>query len=441
MPRHYMMNWDGDPNFRWRKTYKGQKYVVTCQELGAQSWTQEGSGKLADQWWKEKVAELEGGSQTARILQPFEQVPLEKLKEFQERGEAAKVLLTELPFVKVEVEAEELARIVGPVQPERRAEALGEVVSKVTGPKPADPDRRLKTRAEAFLGLLNDQKPLTFREIRDFIRSLYTAKAKGGGLLLGAEMDIAGLDEAKVDEVFLWLKEADLTNATRKKRWGFFKRLVRHCWERRLIELPRNLDGLSFKVQAKKIKTYTPDEVRDCLAAMTPRLKLYALLGLNCGMTAADIGQLRKDQVDLSKGKLTRKRVKTADNDNVPEVQYQIWPETLQLLRDCWSDHTTLALTSTDGTSLWDARQSEDGSTPQKDLIYQYFKRAKIPITHKCFRSISATIIESHESYGRYTSHFLGHSPKSVKDRHYAAPSAELFDTILGWLRGRLLAK
>jgi hypothetical protein len=31
-------------------------------------------------------------------------------------------------------------------------------------------------------------------------------------------------------------------------------------------------------------------------------------------------------------------------------------------------------------------------------------------------------------------SHFLGHSPRTMKDRHYAAPATELFDKAVLWL-------
>jgi len=57
----------------------------------------------------------------------------------------------------------------------------------------------------------------------------------------------------------------------------------------------------------------------------------------------------------------------------------------------------------------------------------------------KNFRSIAATLIESHESYGRYKTHFLGQSPKSIADKHYAAPSNELFTRIILWLHDKIL--
>jgi hypothetical protein len=52
----------------------------------------------------------------------------------------------------------------------------------------------------------------------------------------------------------------------------------------------------------------------------------------------------------------------------------------------------------------------------------------------KLFRKTSATIIESHEHFGRYVGYFLGHAPRSLAERHYAAPSPELFDKIIKWL-------
>ena len=60
------------------------------------------------------------------------------------------------------------------------------------------------------------------------------------------------------------------------------------------------------------------------------------------------------------------------------------------------------------------------GCLKDKDLIRLAWQRTKpkpaIPL--KAFRSISATLLESHASYGRYKTHFLGHSPKSIADKH-----------------------
>ncbi len=255
---------------------------------------------------------------------------------------------------------------------------------------------------------------------------------------LGDGMDVSEINERKVEEVYLHLKRSDLSPTTRASYWSAFRRLVRYLWSARLIERPRNLDTLVFKARPKAVPTFPLEKVRACLDSLAPRLRLFALLGLNCGMLAADIGQLRKDQVNLTTGRLVRKRVKTEEHTDVPTVDYAPWPETLALLTEHWSDDPTLALTTKNGTPLWAARQ--DGArVRRKDIVGRFFRHAKAPIPHKRFRSVAATIIESHENYGRYVGHFLGHSPKSLKDRHYAAPSRELFDKVLEWLRGRIL--
>ncbi len=412
MPRNYLMNWDGEPNFRWRKMYKGLKYVVTCEELQAMVWTKEASGKLADDWWREKQAEIDGVNV--------------------ERERRAQALLEEREWFRSQ-----------PIQDVlRRAFDVNELVCRVEdGEDPADMpeidavvpavDNTLKTAAEAWLTLIQGEiKPLSYREIRSFIRSLYTVPALRG-------VDAKDINESVVEKAYLWLKALDIEANTKKKRWGIFCRFVKYLWSKRLCELPRNLETLAFKSQVKAIKVHPLETVRAVLGDLKSRLQLYALLGLNCGMTSADIGQLTKDMVDIKMGTLTRKRVKTASHENVPTVTYTLWPETLALLSEHWSSHPTLALVSEDGTALWETRQEGD-KTPVKDLIYQQFKRAKVSITIKEFRSIAATEIEKHDSYGRYVPHFLGHSPKTVADKHYRAPSEELFAEILNWLHGRL---
>jgi hypothetical protein len=51
---------------------------------------------------------------------------------------------------------------------------------------------------------------------------------------------------------------------------------------------------------------------------------------------------------------------------------------------------------------------------------------------------MGASLLNSHEHYGGYAAHYLGESPRSITARHYAAPSPELFDKILGWLGDQL---
>jgi integrase len=201
--------------------------------------------------------------------------------------------------------------------------------------------------------------------------------------------------------------------------------------------MPRNLASHKFQVSPQAVKTYPTAKVRHVLATLKSRLKLYALLGLNCGMTNVDIAALKKDEIDLKRGTVTRRRTKTGDNANVPVVRYKLWPETVRLLRKHQSTHPELFLTNMRGNPLLGTR-IEEGKSKRYDMVVQQWRRAKVEIPLKAFRSISATLLESHEIYGRCSSLFLGHSPRSIKERHYAAPPQQLFDQAMEWLRTQL---
>jgi hypothetical protein len=181
--------------------YKGVRYRVTCEELGAMMYTQEGSAKLANKWWEKKRAEIEGPSPVAQVLGAVEEIPIEKLREMMVRGDAVRQILAELPFVKAQIAKEEIERIVGePVEDDLQAvEKLGKVVSKVTETAPSV-NQSLRHHAERFLALTHGEcGAMSYREFSDFIMSLYGAAG------MTAEMDVKELSEARVEAVFLWL--------------------------------------------------------------------------------------------------------------------------------------------------------------------------------------------------------------------------------------------
>ena len=84
------------------------------------------------------------------------------------------------------------------------------------------------------------------------------------------------------------------------------------------------------------------------------------------------------------------------------------------------------------GAELIDGKLVKSGQHPFQFAHLK--KRLKFKKSLKLLRKTAATMLESHPVYGRYTSHFLGHSPRSIKDKHYAAPSQELFDEAIAWL-------
>ncbi len=56
MPASYEMSWI--PKLRrWSKMYRGRRYVVSCRQLGTPE-TKEGSYKAANEWWRQKLADI-----------------------------------------------------------------------------------------------------------------------------------------------------------------------------------------------------------------------------------------------------------------------------------------------------------------------------------------------------------------------------------------------
>jgi hypothetical protein len=82
-----------------------------------------------------------------------------------------------------------------------------------------------------------------------------------------------------------------------------------------------------------------------------------------------------------------------------------------------------------------------DGQPKLNDGVGRIWTTCDCPISASKFRNVGANLLEEHETYARYADYFLGHSPKSLKERHYAVPSQAIFDAALDWLRQRILGK
>ena len=434
MPRRCRMSWEGEPHYRWVKMRNGIRYRITCSQLGLprELWTKADSYEKANEWWESQIKVVPARTEIDRRIEWAKQHAEEELEELQQAKRSGKTDEDMTEFV-VNLLRESGATIedLDVVDPLIIREVFGNAriwqdryAREATVPKNQSLDASIKE----FLSVVSkQQRPKTYAEMKAFLDSLQDFPGLHG------KMDVKNVDEDRVAKVYAALADADLTQATKKKRWGFFKRLVKFLFEMGRTSLPRNLNSkvFVFKTQARAVKTWPLAEVREAIKGLPERLGLFALLGLNCGMTNADIGQLRQNQVQ--KGYLTRKRVKTSHNENVPVVKYRLWLETQRLL-DKFRSQGELFFLSKEGTPLWDNR-IEDGEAKCKDLIALAWKRhGKCPIRLKEFRSISATMLESHKEYGRYVSYFLGHSPKTLKDMHYAAPSQDIFDEAMDWL-------
>ncbi len=435
MARKFLMSWEGEPYFRWVKMHKGVRYRIGCKDLGAAVFTRDGSYQLANEWWRQKLAEIDA--------------PRRKLLD------------------RLEAKAEEVARIDAEVAMQLLGQEFGErltddearerAVKKVRQvsarinaalSEPVHADFALSTQVERFLAVerARGAKPGTYGDVAYYSRKIGQCPSLNAG-------DVRTITTGTVTDYYAWLRRSEESPVVQRKRWNYFRRFVRFLWADGVLEgLPRNLDlkTFSFRVTARKIKTYSAEQVRGLLGGLPPRLRLYALLALNCGMYGVDMARLRRDElirVSATEARIRRKRTKTEDQKNVPEVEYLLWPETLASLDRYPPTHEEFVLTSKTGTPLW-TNEIRGGEKAKKDLIGLQWRRGRLKgratkpsIPLKALRSVSASVLESHREYGRYKSHFLGHSPETLADRHYAAPSQELFDQAVMWLRTQLLGE
>lgn len=209
--------------------------------------------------------------------------------------------------------------------------------------------------------------------------------------------------------------------------------------------MPRNMSKLRFNVPVKQPESYSIEKVKTYLENAEERAKLYILLALNCGMTPIDMADLLPREVDWKNGRITRKRSKTRQTtENVPVVNYKLWPETLRLLKrfrdrtvevakELGVELTTVLLTE-QGTPL--ATRSQQGSPSNNSVrmcLWRLNKRLKNKAAILTFKKTSASLID--REFDHATAQlFLGHSPGTIGGRHYIAVEDTRLDQPLAWL-------
>lgn len=435
MPRTFKGTFEGKPRYRWTMMIDGKRLRVRCSDLDLpqSAWTKDGSYQAAKAWFEREEAELKtvAGTPEAvdKILEAWAGLPIED-------AVAKTLVMADLAnnFHMLPADVKEV--VSKAVLGVNRYEQLTQGVAAVLDASPVQKTYHLEANAKRFLELelAKSNKARTYGELSESITSIINTKYKRQVLLYPA-MDVREISKTTVENFYLYLrKESKREPTQQKKQFGFFKRLMRHLFQAELIDLPRNLDNTwDFNVTAKKIKEYDKAEVIAALKELPARLRLYALLGLNCGMLSVDVGNLRHDEIDMTEGRIKRKRTKTENQKDVPEVDYKLWPMTFKLLKQCLSDDPVFALTTKNGKQLVTYWIDDEGKEREKNMVRQQWKRSGLKLPHKAFRTIGATVIGS-KADGATVGQYLGHSPKSIQDKHYKAPNKEQFDSITTWL-------
>jgi len=96
-----------------------------------------------------------------------------------------------------------------------------------------------------------------------------------------------------------------------------------------IIERGPRLDAVK-KIPRKKVarQTFTPDDIRQLLAAANVQMKAMILLGLNCGFGPTDCAELQWENLDLGAGRVHFPRPKTGVDRN-----FILWPQTVEALK------------------------------------------------------------------------------------------------------------
>ena len=441
MPAKTELTWEQSTH-RWKKVYKGRSYTVSCKALGVPP-TKLESYQAANEWWAAKRTEIDGNTPPHPNAQHLDLLS-RRLAWAQSHGrqELAKSLEDKIETVR----SDETGELNGSVNPFDVPSVVVDLIENATwkerlaaediSPTPAD--RTIGAQVDRYLALeqvrtRSDQ--LSISEFDTIRRCLHAFRDH-----IGKSNPVSTLDADRWEGWWSDLMTQAISVEYKKKRLRIARTFVAWLAEKGLIPIPLNLHSRRhrFGGGSRSVPTISLDEVRILIGQAPGQLKLHLLLMLNCGMTQVDIADLQPREVDWTEGRIKRKRSKTDDHEHVPTVDYVLWPRTRKLLEQFGQRAADRVLLTASNRPWLRDELLADGKRSKVDAIksnYVHLQR-KTGIRHpmKLLRKTSATMIESHELFGRYTGHFLGHAPRSLAERHYAAPSKDLFDKVVNWL-------
>ena len=435
----------------WKKKYRGEVTYIPVKTKGK---TDAEGYKLALEWWKNEKARLDGEEQQRIATATGYGVFGDMTKSEYEENLRAEVLRSDWE--------EKVARING--EPAMRFEDWKEqqanlkyaAQAKLKEAQEIDPDGTVDAFANRFLTFKRNQVKAgkkigvgRWNNIRDDLKVFKETV----GVEKAANRVNWGV--ALFDYYTIQLKALAINpkgDGTAVDRMQVARQFIRHLWENNVIDLPRNIDSKEMVIHRSKKKLVIPPmKVFQDLLKNAPDkvgghypLKLYLLLMANCGMTQIDISDLLHTEVDWKRGTITRKRSKTEEKnlDNIPTVQYKLWPLTFKLLKENRSNDAEVVLIHVDGGRLRTTTLSEtdDLKSSNTDLIAdrynEWIEEAKVKHapTLKFFRKRSASQLAAHAEYNAFAQYFLAQSDKTVAENHYIVPSQKRFDAAIAWL-------
>lgn len=409
MPTPELMGWNEKAK-RWFKKYKGKPYAVSPRQLGMPE-TKEGSRKAANQWWECKQHELDAN----------------RLAPFKAHAAGSKVIGGAFPQLEtiaaLGVDRATALRIALALAPKAESErhSIAQHVARFVAEK----------LSEAKAGEITLARHQALENQLGIFATWFEAQGK-------PEVDeaiIADYRGSLLDSI----AAEEFTHSTGKHRLEAVKMFARWLWKNRIIpELPRNLD-LTITVPTKPPKVMPLEIFQTMYADTVERTRLFMLLMANCGMTQKDISDLLPSEYTGTH--IVRKRSKTQSFESVPQVSYLLWPETKALLDKFRATKGERLLLNENGQPLLRDILVK-GKRRHEDNIKQALKRLQkktnsnySPITIK---KLSASKLRDSQ-YADCYDLFLGHAPRKMGDKHYAATPQQRLGEALTWLRGQIM--
>jgi integrase len=457
MPRLFLMTWNGrDGRAEWRKKakkYSNTPFVVSTKQLREQGYdcddTMEGSRIAANAWWRNRLFELEEAArQEVRPPSLKERLALscleknaddwpDTVKMYGDLDKASSVYEKVANLVVAKLLHE--GKLPEPCQKNFPPEKVRELekAARILRLEEAPQDTTLGGQIQAYLVEENkrsqagqitrktlDNRRLFLGYFRDHVGATAEARTVSAETLPSFHMDYC-LPRLKT-------AGGPWTTSTADKIMKTVKQFIGWMAERGACSLPPNFHKrFPFKgeVSDSKELMWTVEEFQlfrgqlHLLGEDAERMELYLLLMANCGFTQKDIVDLHRKEVDFLSGRIIRRRSKSYHNDKTPKVNYLLWPTTAEMLRRQDTGRDWLLARRPEGLG----RKHGEEENVRADFN-RFRDRIGFPKPMKGIRKMAATIVEEVTGKESYSTYFLGHSPKTVKDINYVPPLQPRFD-------------
>jgi len=231
----------------------------------------------------------------------------------------------------------------------------------------------------------------------------------------------------RVRSLFAYAKRNDLIEKDVKYGASFDRP------NRRTMRLHRQASGKNI---------FTAEEIHKLLEQANTTMQAAILLGINCGMGSADLGQMPLRALDLDAGWIDFPRPKTAVERRCP-----LWPETVRAIRSYLKtrpnakdpEHAGLVFVTRSGGCYH--KQMED--SPFKKQMGQLMKRSQITgrsgrgmyTLRHCFSTVGAATLDQIA-----VDFIMGHADNSVRGTYREEISDERLQAVVNHVRAWLYA-